>query len=154
MKMLLLAAAAASFLAAGCRTGDDIAAASPTTLDVDANGYRIERYSGRTVRVCGRLSQYEGRHAVEYVPRPGETFFHGPPVVLLAPCASGAPRLDRDGCLTGRIAAIDGSMTPPPQNVHDDSPVSRDWFLHVGCPRAADLRRGRPPVTFWRDSSA
>lgn len=134
MKMLFLAAASASILVAGCRTGDNSAASPPPTLDVDANGYRIERYPGQTVRVCGRLTQNEGRHAVEYVPRPGEVFFHGPPVVLLAPCAGRAPRLDRNGCLTGRVAAIDGSMRPPPQNLHDDSPVSRDWFLHVRCP--------------------
>jgi hypothetical protein len=132
--MLLIAAGAASILIAGCRTGDAAAAAAPAALGVDADGYRIERHRGQIVRVCGRPAQFDGRPAIEHIRRPGETFFHGPPTVLLVPCGGAAPRLDRDGCITGRVAALDGSMNPPPRTLHDDRPVSPDWFLHLQCP--------------------
>jgi hypothetical protein len=66
------------------------------------------------------------------VSRPGDALFHGHPAVLIAGCPH-APRLDRSGCIVGRVAAEDGSLAPPPRQVHDDDPVSRDWFLHAQC---------------------
>jgi hypothetical protein len=125
---------AALLLAAACQTSQR-SSALPTLAGTDT-GYGIEAYRGRVVRVCGRLVQRESRWAVEYVSRPGDTLFHGYPAVLIAGCPH-APRLDRSGCIVGRVAAEDGSLSPPPRQVHDDDPVSRDWLLHAQC-RARD----------------
>ncbi|HEY0012851.1 MAG TPA: hypothetical protein VGB79_08370 [Allosphingosinicella sp.] len=125
--------AATALLAAACQTQGGARSPDPPTLSGNQYGYSIDRHKGRTVRVCGRLTERESRWAVEYVPRQGDYFFHGYPAVLIAGCAGSAPRLDRDGCLTGRIAAVDGSLAPPPRRLHDDMPIDRDWFLHAQC---------------------
>ncbi|HEY0012850.1 MAG TPA: hypothetical protein VGB79_08365 [Allosphingosinicella sp.] len=128
------ALAAALLLAAACQTQGGARSPDLPTLSGDKYGYDIEQYRGRTVRVCGRLAQRESGWGVEYIPRQGDFFFfHGYPAVLVAGCAGAAPRLDPDGCLTGRIAAADGSLSPPPRNEWDDMPVNRDWFLHAQC---------------------
>ena len=124
---------AAALAAAACQSLERTSPAELPTLTGNQYGYGIERYQGRTVRVCGRLTERESRWAVEYVPRQGDFFFHGYPAVLVAGCAGAAPRLDRDGCLTGRIAAADGSLVLPSRVEWDDMPVSRDWFLHAQC---------------------
>lgn len=125
---------AAALLAAACQTQGRAGSPGLSTLTGNQYGYGIERHKGQSVRVCGRLTERESRWAVEYVPRQGDVFFHGNPAVLIAGCAGAAPRLDRDGCLTGRIAAVDGSLSPPPRRLHDDMPIDRDWFLHPQCP--------------------
>jgi hypothetical protein len=97
--------------------------------------YDVQRYRGRTIRVCGRLAQIEGRWAVEHVSLPGEVYFHGPPAVFVLSCTGQSPRLEHDGCLTGRIARQDGSLRPPAQPTDmGDAPYDYDWFLHPQCP--------------------
>ncbi|MDP8994588.1 MAG: hypothetical protein M3N07_06375 [Pseudomonadota bacterium] len=73
---------------------------------------------------------------MEHIPGPGEVYFHGYPKVLVVPHDAQPPRLDRDGCITGRIAARNGALTlPTPRTVlTDDSPVDRDWYLHAQRP--------------------
>lgn len=129
-----LAFAAVVVLSAACQTGRPSPAAVLPMLAGTHSGYGIETYRGRVVRVCGRLAQRQSRWAVEYVPRPGDAFFHGYPAVLIAGCDA-APRLDRNGCLVGRVAAEDGSMNPPPRSVRTNDPYSLDWFLHPQCRR-------------------
>lgn len=124
--------AAAALLAAGCQAGPRMDRTDMPKLAGTQYGYDIERFRGQTVRVCGRLVQRESHWAVEYIPREGDAFFHGYPAVLIAGCQE-TPRLDRQGCLAGRIAAIDGSLNPPPRRIDDDTPISRDWFLHPQC---------------------
>ncbi|HZF96011.1 MAG TPA: hypothetical protein VEZ20_14205 [Allosphingosinicella sp.] len=128
-----LLVAVAALLAAACQTQGRAGSPGLPTLSGTQYGYGIERHTGQTVEVCGRLTERESRWAVEYIPREDDFFFHGYPAVLIAGCAGAAPRLDRDGCLTGRIAAADGSLVLPSQRVWDDMPVSRDWFLHPIC---------------------
>lgn len=128
-----VAIAAIALLLAGCEAARQSSAMEVPTLAGNEFGYDIQQYRGRTVRVCGRAAQHVSRFAVEYIPKAGDTFFHGYPAVLVVPCDGEEPRLDRDNCLTGRVAAADGSMNPPARNIHDDRPVDRDWFVHAQC---------------------
>lgn len=115
-----------------------VGACQTQTPEVPALGWEmygrsLERFRGQTVRVCGRLTRIGEHWAVEHAPHADQSFRHGNPAVLVVPCGTGEPRLDREGCLAGRIAAENGSLDPPPQQVRDNSPVSPDWFLHAQC---------------------
>jgi|SRR5215217_127612 len=129
----LFAALAICALAA-CRTVTPAPSPDVPRLIGNQYGYDIERYKGQMVRVCGRVVDTQFGVAVEYVPRPGDFFFHGSPAVLIVPCGSARPSPDADNCILGRVAARDGSVTPPPRTSTDDRPVDRDWFLHPQCP--------------------
>jgi hypothetical protein len=141
MTRLCLAAAilvaAASGLGA-CRTGPAPAPAEIPTLAVENYEYGIRRFVGQSVRVCGRIMRYESEWGVQRVGEAGEIYFHTPPTVLIVPCGAAPPRLDSDGCITGRVAARDGRLElPAPRTVlQDDSPVDREWFLHPQCRRS------------------
>ena len=108
------------------------------TLALEHLAYNIERYKGRTIRVCGRIVQSERlpSFSVEHVPEPGEVFFHALPKVFLATCGREAPRLDSQGCIAGRIAREDGSLEIPAAVTSSDAPVNYEWFLHPQCGRA------------------
>jgi hypothetical protein len=134
-KLPCRAIALVAVLATACQTGAQSGYEQTPTLAIENYEFNLRRHIGRTVRVCGPLVEYEGEWAVQAVPEPGEVYFHGYPAVLVVPCGGEPPRLDRDGCITGRIAARDGALTLPPTRrvVRDDSPVDRDWFIHPQC---------------------
>ena len=133
--------AAILLLVSACQTRAGAAENQAPQLAVTDHEFQVRRHVGQTVRVCGRLTQYEGDWAVQHVPAPGETYFHGYPAVLVKGCGATAPRLDPGGCITGRVAARDGGLTLPAARVvvADDSPIDRDWLLHPQCPMS---RRG------------
>lgn len=132
-RTLILSASLAATVA--CATAAGVGPEVPT-LSVNSAGYRVTRYKGRTVRVCGRLAQVEGRWAVQHIQRPREFFLHGLPAVFVATCDQTPPRLDRHGCLVGRIAREDGSLDEPRSVLTDDSPFTHYWLLHPQCPAA------------------
>jgi hypothetical protein len=128
---------ASAFGLGACRSGAARSAADVPTLAIENHEYGVRRYVGRTVRVCGRLTRYETDWGIERVTEPGEFYFHGLPTVLIVPCGAEPPRLDSDGCITGRVAARDGRLELPARRtvLQDDSPVDREWFLHPQCRR-------------------
>jgi len=100
----------AAVLVAACQTVERMHSASVPTLAIEDHAFNVRRYVGRTVRVCGRVVADESEWAVQRVPGPGEFYFHGLPAVLVMPCGAAPPRLDADGCITGRIASRNGAF--------------------------------------------
>ena len=131
----LSAAGAAVMIISSCAAPIGARGAEIPTLAVENHEFNLRRYVGQNVRVCGRVVR-EGPHwGVARIPPPEEFYFHGPPTVLVIACGAAPPSLDRAGCITGRVAAEDGSLRlAPRRNVQsDDSPIDRDWFLHPQC---------------------
>jgi hypothetical protein len=121
--------------ASACQTRAGAAESEAPQLAVTGHEFQVRRHIGQTVRVCGRLTRIEHDWAVQHMPAAGETYFHGYPAVLVKGCGAAPPRLDRGGCITGRVAARDGGLTLPAARtvVADDSPIDRDWLLHPQC---------------------
>lgn len=110
------------------------------TLAIEGFEYPVQRYIGRTVRVCGSLEEYEGELAVVHIPEPGEFYFHGSPAVHVLPCRAETPRLDRNSCVTGRVAARDGNLSIHPARWRireDHTPVDKNWVVHMQCRRSS-----------------
>jgi hypothetical protein len=116
---------------AACRTVTPAPSPDAPTLMLEDYAFNLSPHHGETVRVCGRIVQVRSHWAIEHVRQEGELFFHGAPAIFLAWSGSRAPRLDRNGCITGRIAREDGSLVPPVQPTNtSDAPYDYDWFLH------------------------
>lgn len=104
-----------------------------------------ERYLGQVIRTCGRFYNpfFEAprRWALEE-PTPAGNHVS---TVLVVPCPSSKPEPTREGkCITGRMAALDGSLRQPKSaitviNLHSSS---QPWYLHEQCPAAAPTRAG------------
>lgn len=122
---------------AGCYAGGRAASPDVPTLAIEDYQFNLRRYIGQRARVCGQVVREGGHWGVARLPVSGEFYFHGRPTILVIACGDEPPRLDRNGCITGRVAAEDGTLTPVPNRsgLQDDSPVDREWFLHPHCPR-------------------
>ena len=138
MRNVVLAAATLCITSACASTLATREAEPVPTLAVENFEFNLRRYIGRSVSVCGRVVRERKHWGVARIPPPGEFYFHGPPTVLVSSCGDAPPVLDVDGCVTGKVAAEDGTLALAPKRVvqWDDSPIDREWFLHPQC-RAA-----------------
>jgi hypothetical protein len=129
-------ACVASLICIGCFTALSPPADKAEPIDINILGYSIEKYRGQTVRICGRLSSLgDGIWSIETIENPEPFYWHGRPAVFVVACADQDPKLDSDGCLTGRVALKDGSIEIPQnsQVVRDFTPRNPDWFVHPQC---------------------
>lgn len=92
-------------------------------------------YRGKQVRTCGTdflphrdgeawqlsVPYAEGRHSAS---------------VHVIGCQGRPPHRDSEGCITGRVARSDGSLTVPPvlDIVVRSAPDSLPWYIHEQCP--------------------
>ncbi len=99
-----------------------------------------ERYLGQVIRTCA--SVYE-----PYVPSSTRWALIEPPparrhegTVMVIPCRSSPPERTRAGkCITGRVAALDGSLRKPTSEITviHTRPNSDPWHIHEQCPADA-----------------
>jgi len=95
-----------------------------------------QTYRGRMIRVCGAATFERWRDSEWILAMPRASGYHPAEVHVLS-CGQVRPRRDSEGCITGRIARRDGSLTPlaPDEpRIVSSSIVSYEWFLHARCP--------------------
>ena len=133
-----LASSIVSIAAAGlvaCQAGGRAGPTRGETHSVEYLAFNIERHKGQTIRTCGSLVAQGGQWRVEAEPSAQLGTLHGRPAVLIASCPNGAPSLDADRCISGRVARRDGSLSYPPGRsvAVDDVPTNYEWLLHARC---------------------
>jgi hypothetical protein len=94
----------------------------------------IEDYRGHTVRTCGPEFHRAADGRPEWLLTVPGAFGHHPAGVRIVSCPTQSARTDRHGCITGRIARADGSVSlagdPGPVS---SAVISGVWFLHAQC---------------------
>lgn len=132
-----LAAVAAALTVAACCTTRGAGLPDPPTIALEQLMPQIERYRGRTVRTCGQLDgpRPDRTWIITSLKQPEEYNTHGRARTLVMPCANTPPRLDLEGCISGRVAQKDGSLNYPPGPITiEDGSNSLYWHLHPQCP--------------------
>ncbi len=105
---------------------------SPPTIDMVQLIQHIRSYRDRTVRTCGtRLVYSENAWDLQ---RPSGLSYHSAHMRIVA-CGA-RPVLDGDGCVTGRIARRDGSVSldgPEGEGIMTSEVIDYTWYLHEQC---------------------
>ena len=130
----IVAIAAAGLVA--CQAGGRAGSTQVETHSVEYLAYNIDRHKGQMIRTCGALVVQDGQWRVEGEPSAQLGTLHGRPAVLIASCPNGAPSLDAQRCIRGRVARRGGSLSYPLGRsvAVDDVPTNYEWFLHARCP--------------------
>jgi len=97
-------------------------------------------FKGRMVRVCrGRLTPVTPASLHRWELSGPETTYPYGAIVLVQTCGAARPQLDREGCLTGRVARADGSVRERAAGENEvmtaGTTISHTWYLHPQCPR-------------------
>jgi hypothetical protein len=138
---------AVAALAAGCQTvmsNSEIPTITVSELARDLDRGQAS-FRDRNVRVCrGRLDRMQPAESRKWAfAAVGDPFPHGASVFVNS--CRGEPVPDSQGCLQGRIAPPDRSLSDPSERVISSSIIeSYDWYLHVNCrsPEALQSRDG------------
>lgn len=99
-----------------------------------------DEYVGRTVRVCAPDYKEVYKSSGEWALGGPDPAGHHYSRVLVIPCRSSKPEPTAAGkCITGRVAAFDGSLRRPKSDITAINlpPSSRPWYIHEQCPAAA-----------------
>lgn len=100
----------------------------------------IADFRGRTVRTCGSQLQPAWGASGEVANwrlsvRDPTGPYHFPAIVILPSCNGERPRMERGGCITGRIAREDGSLDDPDVEIIGSHQIMNyEWWLHPQCP--------------------
>lgn len=133
---LILTAAFASGAAAACLSPPG---ASPVqTIPLLHVVNRAEALRGQVVRTCGiqfRRIDVTEQHNMWQISIPTSVGWH-PAELDVLKCGDQEPKLDREGCITGRIARHDGALrVPGPDDIIVSDPGRTPyWALHAQCP--------------------
>ncbi len=110
---------------------------APTTLPILEVASRAEKYKNQVIRTCAPMYQQRFQSTPEVWELVQPEGRH-PETVLVIPCRSTVPLPTTEGkCVTGRIAALDGSLRKPEIEVFSSSPLSEPWYIHELGPAAA-----------------
>lgn len=108
------------------------------TLSTLVAAMNAEKYRGRVIRTCAPIYEqyFKSSPDVWGLTQPAATAHH-PATILVIPCPGSRPVPTQAGkCITGRVAARNGTLVPPQHGARgfSSSPISSPWYLHEQCP--------------------
>jgi hypothetical protein len=129
----LIALPAGAALVAACATPSPSEPAV-ATLSVAEFARTAEQLKGRTVRACdGKFYEiYDlSDKLIGWTFAKSSVQGYHPVHIYIGSCGATKPKLDRQGCLTGRVARPDGSMNRDNWDLTVSSDVANyNWYLH------------------------
>ncbi len=96
-----------------------------------------EKYKDQVIRTCGPIYQqrFQSTPKVWELIQPAAVGYHPATVLVIR---RPAPQPTTEGrCVTGRVAALNGSLRKPELEVFSSAPLSEPWYIHEQCPANA-----------------